>query len=244
MNSFATELYLYFSTAKFLKPEYNYFDDITQIIKSGFYNNILNNIKIADRIVINNDTIVDKYNLYDLLNDNSLLFLINHKKQKSILKNIDVFILKDNNIKLKNCTDEKKCLLDFNDYLYLYKRKNILLNMSIYFFIFSIIKVLFFEKIITNRISVVVYNIIILIINHLFIFIDIILQSHFIKLDKQHKLSNAYYYIKNRYRIFMLFIFLFPYLDIYLFYIHFSKKKNDERRTNSLRRNEITLRVN
>ena len=100
LNSFITHVDIFFSAKNLFLPEYNYYDNI--------YRN-----KDNIRHDMNNIEIIDKYNLYDFFKDNNILKSFYGMNNIDELKLIDVFLIKNNSLKIESEENiEKKYILN------------------------------------------------------------------------------------------------------------------------------------
>ena len=96
LNSFVSNINVYFSAKNLIFPNIDYYDNIYRE-----NNQLINN----DKNDLNNLEIIDKYNLYDFFKDNKIMDSLYHNNNLNNLKNNDIFLVKNNKIKLE--TEEK-----------------------------------------------------------------------------------------------------------------------------------------
>jgi len=138
LNSFVTHIDIFFSAKNLFLPEYNYYDNI--------YRN-----KDKIRHDMNKIEIIDKYNLYDFFKDNNILKSFYGMNNIDELKLIDVFLVKNNSIKIESEEEiEEQNILKNFFYIIEYEKQISILMFPFYILIFYYIYIMSYFFLIYN----------------------------------------------------------------------------------------------
>ena len=138
LNSFVTHIDIFFSAKNLFLPEYNYYDNI--------YRN-----KDKIRHDMNKIEIIDKYNLYDFFKDNNILKSFYGMNNIDELKLIDVFLVKNNSIKIESEEEiEEQNILKNFFYIIEYEKQISILMFPFYILIFYYIYIMIYFFLIYN----------------------------------------------------------------------------------------------